>query len=153
MDVQPRLEKAIPLSDILETGLVDERYFLRYEDMPRWIYTKGAKNEPRKRRDGSSYYFTEGAVPFPDPLDRPSRTMLTSESQVGRASHVVKDPLTGRLRTLTPVESERLNGFPDGWTALPGASDAARYKALGNSVAIPCVEYVMQGIAWAMADR
>ena len=38
------------------------------------------------------------------------------------------------IRRLTPLECERLQGFPDGWTDLPGASDAARYKALGNSV-------------------
>lgn len=57
------------------------------------------------------------------------------------------------IRRLTPLECERLQGFPDGWTALPGASDAPRYKALGNSVAIPCVEYVMQGIARAMENE
>ena len=50
------------------------------------------------------------------------------------------------IRRLTPLECERLQGFPDGWTALPGASDSARYKALGNSVAIPCVEFIMRGI-------
>jgi len=50
------------------------------------------------------------------------------------------------IRRLTPLECERLQGFPDGWTDLPGASDSARYKALGNSVAIPCVEYVMRRI-------
>ena len=56
---------------------------------------------------------------------------------------------TGRLiRRLTPLECERLQGFPDGWTALEGASDSARYKALGNSVAIPCVEFVLRGIAF-----
>lgn len=51
------------------------------------------------------------------------------------------------IRRLTPLECERLQGFPDGWTDIPGASDSARYKALGNSVAIPCVDYVLQGIA------
>ena len=54
------------------------------------------------------------------------------------------------IRRLTPLECERLQGFPDGWTNIPGASDSARYKALGNSVAIPCVEYVMRGIAIAL---
>lgn len=54
------------------------------------------------------------------------------------------------IRRLTPLECERLQGFPDGWTDLPDASDSARYKALGNSVAIPCVEYVMRGIALAL---
>ena len=54
------------------------------------------------------------------------------------------------IRRLTPLECERLQGFPDGWTDIPGASDSARYKALGNSVAIPCVDYVLQGIALAL---
>ena len=54
---------------------------------------------------------------------------------------------TNLIRRLTPLECERLQGFPDGWTNIPSASDSARYKALGNSVAIPCVEFVMQGIA------
>ena len=53
------------------------------------------------------------------------------------------------IRRLTPLECERLQGFPDFWTDLPGTSDSSRYKALGNSVAIPCVEYIMRGIAMA----
>ena len=52
------------------------------------------------------------------------------------------------IRRLTPLECERLQGFPDGWTLIPGASDSARYKALGNSVAIPCVSFLMRGIAY-----
>lgn len=51
------------------------------------------------------------------------------------------------IRRLTPLECERLQGFPDGWTDIPDASDSARYKALGNSVAIPCVEFVLRGIS------
>ena len=54
------------------------------------------------------------------------------------------------IRRLTPLECERLQGFPDGWTDIPGASDSARYKALCNSVAIPCVEFIMSRIAAAM---
>ena len=57
------------------------------------------------------------------------------------------------IRRLTPLECERLQGFPDGWTNIPGASDSARYKALGNSVAIPCVEYVMRGIAIVLQNE
>lgn len=57
------------------------------------------------------------------------------------------------IRRLTPLECERLQGFPDGWTNIPGASDSARYKALGNSVAIPCVEYVMRGIAIVLRNE
>lgn len=51
------------------------------------------------------------------------------------------------IRRLTPMECERLQGFPDGWTDIAGTSDSARYKALGNSVAIPCVTFVLRGIA------
>lgn len=54
------------------------------------------------------------------------------------------------IRRLTPLECERLQGFPDGWTDILGASDSARYKALGNSVAIPCVEFIMSRIAAAL---
>lgn len=54
------------------------------------------------------------------------------------------------IRRLTPLECERLQGFPDGWTDIPGASDSARYKALGNSVAIPCVEFVLYGVSVAL---
>ena len=82
---------------------------------------------------------------------------LTSSDRKGPNSQyvsqdkcVVEGPLL--IRRLTPLECERLQGFPDGWTDLPGASDSARYKALGNSVAIPCVEHIMRGIAMAARD-
>ena len=60
---------------------------------------------------------------------------------------LVADPCDYKsvVRRLTPLECERLQGFPDNWTAEE--SDCARYKALGNSVALPCVNYVMSGIA------
>ena len=58
------------------------------------------------------------------------------------------------VRRLAPVECERLQGFPDNFTAIPWRGkpadqcpDGPRYKALGNSVAIPCVEYLMQRVA------
>lgn len=57
------------------------------------------------------------------------------------------------IRRLTPLECERLQGFPDGWTDIPGASDSARYKALGNSVAIPCVDFVLRGIAYFLRKK
>lgn len=67
---------------------------------------------------------------------------------VGQDKLVVEGPLL--IRRLTPLECERLQGYPDFFTDLPGASDSSRYKALGNSVAIPCVEYIMRGIAMAV---
>lgn len=50
------------------------------------------------------------------------------------------------IRRLTPGECELLQGFPPGWTDIPSASDSARYRALGNSVAIPCVEFIMKSL-------
>lgn len=109
--------------------------------MAQWTYAKGPKNEKRYKRDGSVYYFSEGKVQFPEPLDKPARTMLTSESQVGRTSHVVVDQMTGRLRVLTPVECERLNGFPDGWTDT-GMPERMRYFCMGNALVVPLVERI-----------
>lgn len=52
------------------------------------------------------------------------------------------------VRRLTPLECERLQGFPDGWTDIPKVADSPRYKALGNSVAVPCVDFILSGIAF-----
>lgn len=60
---------------------------------------------------------------------------------------------TNLIRRQTPLERERLQGYPDGWRNIPSASDSARYKALGNSVAIPCVEFVMRGIALVPREK
>ena len=64
--------------------------------------------------------------------------MLTSESEVGRTSHVVTDLTTGRLRTLTPRECERLNGFPDDWTDT-GMTIKQQYFCMGNALVVPIV--------------
>lgn len=52
--------------------------------------------------------------------------------------------MESNVRRLTPVECERLQGFPDDWTA--GQSDSHRYKQMGNAVAVPVVEWIVQGI-------
>ncbi len=57
------------------------------------------------------------------------------------------------VRRLTPLECEKLMGFPPFWTDIPGASDSKRYRSLGNSVAIPCVEFIMMGIAAVYAEE
>lgn len=55
------------------------------------------------------------------------------------------------VRKLIPLECERLMGFPDHWTGIPGASDSARYRAIGNSVAVPCVDFILCGIAYFLS--
>jgi DNA (cytosine-5)-methyltransferase 1 len=77
-----------------------------------------------------------------------SGTLLASSYK--RTDNLV-NPEDGGVRRFTPTECERLQGFPDGWTAYghdgEPLSDTQRYKALGNSVAIPCVTYILNGIA------
>ncbi|MBR4226300.1 MAG: DNA (cytosine-5-)-methyltransferase [Candidatus Methanomethylophilaceae archaeon] len=136
-EVEPVVpEETRTLREILETG-VDERYYDL--DIEKWKYMKGAKKALRTRKDGSTYNYTEGAIPFPDILDRPGRTMLTSEGTANRSSHLVEDPETGRYRTITPVECERLNGFPDGWTDT-GMTERQRYFTMGNALVVQLVE-------------
>ena len=107
--------------------------------MPKWQYLKGAKKIPRKSANGHEYVFSEGPVAFPDSWDRPGRTMLTSESTLNRSSHVVEDPGTHRLRIITPIEAERLQGFDDNWTELGGMPERMRYFCMGNALVVPMI--------------
>ena len=130
-------EAPILLGDILERN-VDEEFYISTEKMPKWTYLKGSKKIPRTASNGHEYIFSEGPVAFPDPWDRPGRTMLTSESTLNRSTHVVSDPATGRLRILTPVEAERLQGFDDNWTNS-GMPDRMRYFCMGNALVVQMI--------------
>ena len=123
------------LADVLLPE-VDDRFLLKEQDLEHWRYLKGSKSEMRKSATGRQFMFSEGAVPFPDRTDRPARTMLTSEGSVNRSSHVVRDK-EGNLRTLSPIECERLNGFPDGWTEM--LPEKYRYFTMGNALVVPVV--------------
>lgn len=130
-------EEPITLGKILQKN-VDDKFYITNEKMPKWTYLKGAKKIPRTSANGHEYVFSEGPVAFPDPWDRPGRTMLTSESTLNRSTHVVSDPGTGRLRLLTPVEAERLQGFDDEWTNT-GMPDRMRYFCMGNALVVPMI--------------
>jgi len=130
-------EKAILLGEILQKN-VDEKYYIQSDKKAKWVYLKGAKKIPRTSANGHEYVFSEGPVAFPDPWDRPGRTMLTSESTLNRSTHVVADPGTGELRLLTPVEAERLQGFDDDWTNT-GMPDRMRYFCMGNALVVPMI--------------
>ena len=130
-------ERAILLGEILQKN-VDEKYYIPSDKKAKWVYLKGAKKIPRTSANGHEYVFSEGPVAFPDPWDRPGRTMLTSESTLNRSTHVVSDPGTGRLRLLTPVEAERLQGFDDEWTNT-GMPDRMRYFCMGNALVVPMI--------------
>lgn len=140
-------EKTTPLFDgeftllrnLLEKD-VDDKFYLDgdEEKLEKWKYLKGAKKIERTSKTGHKYVFSEGPLSFPDSIDRPARTMLTSESSVNRSSHVVEDPQTGRLRLLTPMEAERINGFNDNWTNS-GMPQKFRYFCMGNALVVGLV--------------
>ena len=126
--------KQITLGDVMETGQVEEQYFipeeklyytdpavthsdeteqrLPKEDRQTWQYLKGAKKLLRTSSTGHEYVFSEGAISMIDQEDKPARTMLTSEGGFSRTTHIVKDKVTGRIRLLTATEAERIQGFP-----------------------------------------
>lgn len=147
-EVVPIYEKPITLRDIRQNAPVDEKYFLN-GSLEKWQFLKGAKKIPRVRPNGEPYFFSEGAVCFPDDLDKPGRTMLTSEATVNRSSHVIEDAVTGNLRLLTPVECERLNGFDDDWTNT-GMPEKYRYFTMGNALVVPVVERIGQRLLECM---
>lgn len=144
LDVEARYEGPRQvLGDVLQPEEeVPERFFIPEDKLEQWRYLKGAKREERVARNGHRYFYTEGAIPFPDPLDQPSRTILTGEGGAtpSRFKHVIRTP-SGRYRRLTPVELERLNGFPDGWTDT-GMSDGRRAFMMGNALVVGLVERV-----------
>lgn len=143
-EILPQEEKPKTLGQILQSN-VDEKYYLKEAAIEKFKYLKGPKKIERTAASGHKYVFSEGGMSFPEPLDKPGRTMLTSEATVNRSSHVVEDPTTKRLRVLTPVECERLNGFPDNWT--DGMSERMRYFCMGNALVVGLVERMGSRIA------
>ena len=131
-------EKPTLLGEILQKNVDEKFYEPVSKKMAKWDYLKGAKKIPRKSANGHEYIFSEGPIAFPDPWNKPGRTMLTSESTLNRSTHVVSDPGTGRLRLLTPVEAERLQGFDDEWTNT-GMPDRMRYFCMGKALVVPMI--------------
>lgn len=129
--------KNITLSDIM-IDKAEKEYFLTPELLEKFKYMKGSKREERTATSGFKYFFTEGSIPFPDILNRPARTMLTSEGSNNRSTHIVADKTTGGLRKLTPVECERINGFPDDWTNT-GMPKNFRYFCMGNALVVDLI--------------
>jgi DNA (cytosine-5)-methyltransferase 1 len=134
------------LGDVLQSDdQVPSEYWVEPSRLPEWEYLKGAKSIERER-DGFSYFYSEGKMAFPDLLTNPSRTILTGEGGTtpSRFKHIIK--IGDRYRRLTPVELERLNGFPDDWTKFDEhgkeLSDARRAFFMGNALVVGLIERV-----------
>lgn len=132
-DTTPIYEDPITLREILNHD-VDQHFYLG-SNLEKWKYLKGAKKIERTSKTGHTYTFSEGPIAFPDSIDKPARTMLTSESSLNRSTHVIADPKTNQLRLITPVEAERIQGFDDDWTNT-GMPEKFRYFCMGNALVV-----------------
>ena len=134
--------KSTPLKSILEKNKVDEEFFIPKSELPQWKYLKGAKSEERVSSDGYVYKYAEGSMVFPDDLDQPSRTIITSEGgkSPSRFRHAIQTK--DGLRRLTPLELERLNMFPDNHTEFEGVTNSKRGFLMGNALVVGVVEKI-----------
>ncbi len=134
------------LGDILVKGddrkYVTDEYYISNDELSKWKYAKGPKQIPRTNKDGHEYMYTEGSMAFPDPLDKPARTLITSEVSIvsNRFTHVIQDPETGKFRRLVSVELERIQMFPDNHTE--GTTDKKRGFLMGNALVCGIVERI-----------
>ena len=117
-------------------------------EFDKWIYLKGRKAEERVSSKGI-FYYKEGPLSLTDDLEKPSRTIITSEGGPGasRFKHLIFHK--GKYRRLTPMELERLNMFPDNHTEFgindgieTRISDGKRAFFMGNALVIGVVEQV-----------
>ena len=142
------MAKGDDMQYVTEDFYIDENQIGTENQPGTWKNCKGAKRIPKKTKDGFEYIYSEGAMSFPDELDKPSRTIITSEGgkSPDRCRHVIIDQ-TGRYRRLIPLELERLNMFPDHHTALEGVSDGKRAFLMGNALVCGIVTKVGKELA------
>lgn len=137
--------KYMILNDVIQSGEVSAELYIENNDLDKWMYLKGSKKEIRTNAMGFEYNYSEGGMIFPDPLDKPSRTIITGEGgkSPSRFKHVIQT--SKGYRRLSSVELERLNMFPDDHTKLEGVSDTKRAFFMGNALVVGVIEKI--GIA------
>lgn len=141
-DYLPKSKQPITLSEIIKPNSSIGSLYLNEEKLSKFKRLKNGFRTEKISKTGYSYKYGMGAINFPDPLDKPARTMVTREHTVSRMSHVVSDPGNGRLRLISPEEAELINTFPEGWTKLEGVSDSERYFTMGNALVVNLVKEI-----------
>jgi DNA (cytosine-5)-methyltransferase 1 len=152
-EASPGRIKFQTLGDVLQMeSVVDKNFYIPESQLKDWKYLKGAKSIQRVHKgSGTKYNYSEGSMAFPDLLNNPSRTILTAEggTSPSRFKHIIKTKKG--YRRLTPVELERLNGFPDNWTELDNCGvplpDTKRAFFMGNALVIGLIEKVGRVLA------
>lgn len=121
---------------VVDDADVPEQFFIPKEKLGAWEAQRAAKQLERKRPDGTTYFYSEGAMVWPDALDRPARTILTGEGGSGasRMKHAIKGD-SGRIRRLVPDELDQIQMFPKGWTDT-GMTDGHRAFCMGNALVV-----------------
>jgi DNA (cytosine-5)-methyltransferase 1 len=149
----------VVLGDILQPdSQVPDEYWVEEKRLKEWKYLKGAKSIERTHKgSGVTYNYAEGKMAFPDLLTNPSRTILTGEGGTtpSRFKHIIKTK--SGYRRLTPVELERLNGFPDEWSQMNAegkvVTDAKRAFFMGNALVIGLIEQVGKVLAMEIKSK
>ena len=109
-----------------------KEYLVTDEKLEKWKYLKGGKRIERKTKEGHSYIYSEGNIAFPENMEEPARTLLTSEGTTNRSSHIIYDNKQKKYRTLTEIECEIIQMFPPNWTdTMPKRN---RYFMMGNAL-------------------
>lgn len=131
-------EKVYPLGMVIKQATKYNNedlssYIIEGDNLDKWEYLKGSKRIPRIKPNGDDYFYSEGQMAFPDSLDMPGRTMLTSEATTNRSSHIIFDKSLNSHRTITEVEAELLQMFPPNWTNT-GMTSRQRYFMMGNAL-------------------
>ena len=136
-EFNPIEEELYPLSKILiesnyynSVDLSD--YVVEDNSLDKWRYLKGSKRIKRVNKQGHEYYYSEGSMSFPEDINFPARTMLTSEGTLNRSSHIIFDENIEKYRTITEIEAEMIQMFPPNWTnTMPKRK---RYFMMGNAL-------------------
>lgn len=136
-ELEPISEEIYPLSKVLMEAnyynLADlSAYVVEDEKLDKWKYLKGSKKIERTNKDGHKYFYSEGSMSFPEDINSPARTMLTSEGTLNRSSHIIYDENIKKYRILTEIEAELIQMFPPNWTnTMPKRK---RYFMMGNAL-------------------
>lgn len=142
--------QSISLGQILQDEKdIPKQYFITDSaKLEKFHYLRGPKRIERTSADGHKYIYSEGGMAPTDDLNLPGRTMLTSEGTVNRSTHFLK--VNNKYRLITPVEAERLQDFPDNWTAqkklsdgsIVEVSDKMRMFFMGNALVTEIVKEI-----------
>jgi DNA (cytosine-5)-methyltransferase 1 len=141
-------------SILVSKSKVPEEFYVRdKETIKKWEIEKGPQTKTRIPKKGKEYEWKVGRMNFPDPLDQPSRTIVTSEGSKSpsRIHHIIQDK-DGDYRRLTPIELEKLNMFPEDFTRLDGVTDTMRAFLMGNALVIGVVEKIGTNLSKMIHD-